>query len=170
MTRGGDIQFRVFLGLKFWWKGIFFWSMKDHHPVLIQVYPCKWGWPDLLYPILIPISISLNSRHPPSPNQHSCSPSPLESSMSSFIGNPHFLLPFPSNSNIFFKTYPSSLLNTCPYHLTPFLHSVLFFSISFAPHIVLTIALLVLLKNAILFSLKHHVSLPYNITDLTQLR
>ena len=44
--------------------------------------------------------------------------------------------------------------------------SGLFCSISFAPHI----ALLVLLKTAIAFSLKHHVSLPYNIADLTQLR
>ena len=37
-----------------------------------------------------------------------------------FFGRPHFLLPFTSNSNAFLKTCPSSLLNTCPYHLTPF--------------------------------------------------
>ena len=37
------------------------------------------------------------------------------------------------------------------------------------PHIAFTIALSVFLKIAISFSLKHHVSLPYNITDLTQL-
>ena len=64
--------------------------------------------------------------------------------------------------NAFLKTCPSSLLNTCLYHLTLFAFtiwttvyfnpnisirsSVLFFSISFVPHIALTIALSVLLK------------------------
>ena len=82
--------------------------------------------------------------------------------------------------------YPSSLLNTCLYHLTPFAFaiwttvsfnhnisirsSVFFFSISFVPHIAHTIALSVLLKIAISFSFKHHVSLPFNISDPTQLR
>ena len=37
-----------------------------------------------------------------------------------FFGCFHFLLPFTSNSNTFFKTCSSSLLNTCPYHLTLF--------------------------------------------------
>ena len=37
-----------------------------------------------------------------------------------FFGRPCFLFPFTSNSNTFLKTCPSSLLNTCPYHLTPF--------------------------------------------------
>ena len=37
-----------------------------------------------------------------------------------FFGRPRFLLPFTSNSNAFHRTCPSSLLNTCPYHLTPF--------------------------------------------------
>ena len=34
-----------------------------------------------------------------------------------FFGRPRFLLPFTSNSNAFLKTCPSSLLNTCPYHI-----------------------------------------------------
>ena len=103
-----------------------------------------------------------------------------------FFGCPRFLLPFTSNSNVFVRTCPSSLLNTCPHYLTPFAFaiwttvsfnpnisirsSVLFFSISFAPHITLTITLSVLLKIAISFSLRHRVSLPYNIATLTQLR
>ena len=33
----------------------------------------------------LPLSISLDSRHPPSPNQHPCSPSLLASSMSSLV-------------------------------------------------------------------------------------
>ena len=37
-----------------------------------------------------------------------------------FFGRPRFLLHFTSNSNTFLITCPSSLLNTCPYHLTPF--------------------------------------------------
>ena len=40
---------------------------------------------------------------------------------------------------------------------------------SFTSHIARIIALPVLLKIAISFSLKHHASLPYNIADLTQL-
>ena len=83
-----------------------------------------------------------------------------------FFGCPRFLLPFTSNSNSFLRTCPSSLLNTCPYHLTPFAFaiwttvsfnpnisirsSVLFFSMSFAPHIALTIALSVLLISKLL--------------------
>ena len=79
-----------------------------------------------------------------------------------FFGCPRFLLPFTSNSNVFLKTCPSSLLNTCPYHFTLFAFaiwttvsfnpnisiraSVLFFSISFAPHITLTIVLSVFSK------------------------
>ena len=67
-----------------------------------------------------------------------------------FLGRPHFLFPFTSNSNTFLKTCPSSLLNICPYHLTPFAFviwttvsfnpkisirsPVLFFYIRFSPH------------------------------------
>ena len=40
-----------------------------------------------------------------------------------FFGHPRFLLPFTSNSNVFLKTCPSSLLNTCPY-LTPFAFAI----------------------------------------------
>ena len=72
-----------------------------------------------------------------------------------FFGRPCFLLPFTSNSNAFLKTCPSSLLNTCLYHLAPFTFAiwtavsfnpnisirsfVLVFSISFAPHTVSSI-------------------------------
>ena len=41
-----------------------------------------------------------------------------------FFGCPRFLLPFTSSSNAFLKTCPSSLLNTCPYHLTPFAFAI----------------------------------------------
>ena len=37
-----------------------------------------------------------------------------------FFGQPRFVLPFNSDSNAFLKTCPSSLFNTCSYHLTPF--------------------------------------------------
>ena len=42
-------------------------------------------------------------------------------------------------------------------------------STNFTPHIDLTIALYALLKIAISTSLKHHVSIPYNMANLTQL-
>ena len=51
-----------------------------------------------------------------------------------FFGHPRFLLPFTSNSNTFLKTYPSSLLNTCPYHLTPFAFTI-WTTVSFYPNI-----------------------------------
>jgi len=46
--------------------------------------------------------------------------------------------------------------------------SLVLFSISFIPHIALTIALSDLFKNVDSFSLKHHVSLSYSITNLSQ--
>ena len=51
-----------------------------------------------------------------------------------FLGHPCFLLPFTSNSNTFLKTCPSSLLNTCPYHLTPFTFAI-WTAVSFNPNI-----------------------------------
>ena len=41
-----------------------------------------------------------------------------------FFCCPCFLLPFTSNSNAFLKTWPSFLLNTCPYHLTLFVFAI----------------------------------------------
>ena len=41
-----------------------------------------------------------------------------------FFGCPLFLLPFISNSSNFLKTWPSSLLNTWQYHLTPFVFAI----------------------------------------------
>ena len=37
-----------------------------------------------------------------------------------FFGHPHFLLPLTSRFRATLKTLSSSLLSTCPYHLTPF--------------------------------------------------
>ena len=37
-----------------------------------------------------------------------------------FFGRPHFLLPVTSRFRATLKTLSSSLLSTCPYHLTPF--------------------------------------------------
>ena len=100
------------------------------------------------------------------------------------FGRPRFRCPFTSII-IAFSILSSFLLITCPYHLTSFAFailsnvffkpyisissSVLFLSTNFTPHIDLTMALSVLLKIAISLSLKHLVSLPYNIADLTQL-
>ena len=59
------------------------------NPILIWVYPRKQGWPDLPHSkqqsLKLPLSISLDSWHPPSPNQHSCSPYPLASYTSSLV-------------------------------------------------------------------------------------
>ena len=103
-----------------------------------------------------------------------------------FYGRPRFRCPFTSSIIAFFKMLSSFLLTTCSYHLTPFAcailskvsfkpsifikSSVFFLSTSFTPHIDFTMALSVLLKIVISFSRKHHVSLPYDIADLTQLR
>ena len=75
--------------LVFCWWLLVFWN-KSINPILIRVYPCKQGWQDLAHSN----SNLSNShspscliilRHPPSPNQHSCSPSPLASSTSSLV-------------------------------------------------------------------------------------
>ena len=58
------------------------------NPVLIWFYPRKRGWPDLpccQQSLPLPLSILLDSLHPPSSNQHSYSPSPLAISMSSSV-------------------------------------------------------------------------------------
>ena len=52
--------------------------------ILIWVYPCKQGWLDLPH-LQLPLSISLDSWHSPSPNQHTCSPSPLVSFTCSLV-------------------------------------------------------------------------------------
>ena len=61
-----------------------------------------------------------------------------------------------SSSKVSFK--PSKLISTW-----------LLFSINLTPYIAFIVAFSVLLKIAISFSLRHHVSLPYNISYLTQL-
>ena len=95
------------------------------------------------------------------------------------------LLPLTLNFKAFAITFSSSILKTLPYHrillalaipardaFMPKMSinfSLFLRSNSFTPHIARIIALSVLLKIAISFSLKHHASLPYNITDLAQL-
>ena len=88
------------------------------------------------------------------------------------------LQPLTSNFEAFTITFSSSFLKTWPYHRILLavailskdsfmpnmsINSSLFLrSNSFTPHIARIIALSVLLKIAISFSLKHHASLPYN--------
>ena len=55
-----------------------------------------------------------------------------------FFCSPHFLLSFTSNSNAFLQTSPSSLLNTCPYHLTPSTFAI-WTTVSFNPNILTSI-------------------------------
>ena len=101
------------------------------------------------------------------------------------FGLPLPLLPLTSNFKAFTITFSSSFLKAWPYHrillalailsIDSFvpnmsINSSLFLrSNSFTPHITRIIALSVLLKIAMSFSFRHHASLPYNITDLTQL-
>ena len=142
------------------------YTVSSINPILISVYPCKRRWPDLPH-----FASNLSNSHSPSHSIQgtSCfSKTILLLSFSAcvfhvFFGRPHFLLPSLQTPMLFSKhANPSSLLNTCLYHLTPFAFaiwttvsvslnisirsSVLFFSISFAQHIALTIALLALLK------------------------
>ena len=65
-------------------SNILFKSINQSIQFLIRVYPHKRGGRIYLTLTAIPLSISLDSRHPPQ-NQHSCSPSPLESSTSSLV-------------------------------------------------------------------------------------
>ena len=51
-----------------------------------------------------------------------------------FFGRPRFLLALTSNSDAFPRTCPSSLLNTCPFHLTPFDFAI-WTAVSFNPNI-----------------------------------
>ena len=63
-----------------------------------------------------------------------------------FFGPPRFLLPYTLNCNTFLKTCPSSLLNTCPYHLTPFAFAI-WTTVSFNPNISIETALMILHDN-----------------------
>ena len=96
------------------------WFNSNSNFNLIRVYSRKQGWLDLPDP-----GSNLSNSHSPSRSNASSFFKPtLLLSFSTCIfhvfGCPRFLLPFTSNSNAFLKTCPSSLLNTCPYHLTPF--------------------------------------------------
>ena len=98
------------------------------------------------------------------------------------FGLPLFLLTVTSKFSGSFRMLTSFHRATCPYHLTAatlailsigavvpsicFNSLVFFRSTSFTPHIALIKALSVLIIS---LSLKHHVSLPYSIADLTQI-
>ena len=101
------------------------------------------------------------------------------------FGLPLPLLPLTSNFKAFTITFSFSFLKTWLYYRILLalailskdsfmpnmsINSSLFLrSNNFTPHIARIIALSVLPKIAISFSLQHHASLPYNIADLTQL-
>ena len=83
--------------------------------ILIRAYPHKRGWP--IYPTLTAIS-STPTLHLTRFMTSSFSKPTLLLSFSTcvyhvFFGCPRFFLHFTSNSNVFLKTCPSSLLNTC---------------------------------------------------------
>jgi len=104
-----------------------------------------------------------------------------------YLRSPCFSWSSSSSSSVYFEVQRPFqnliviFLKTCPYHHTPIAHaclstvscksnipissSVLIRSIRLTPHIALTILLSVLLKIAISFSLKHHISLPYNTLE-----
>ena len=73
-----------------------------------------------------------------------------------FLGRPRLILPFISNYNAFLRTCPSSLLNTCPYHLTPFAFAI-WNTVSFNPNISV--------RSSVIFSpsVLHHTLLSNNL-------
>ena len=94
-------------------------------PILIRVYPQKRGWLDLSHFGSNPFSSHSQSHLIHSIlflQTNSCCPSPF--CVFHVFGRPCFSVPFFSNSNTFFKTCPSFLLNTCPYHVTPFAFAI----------------------------------------------
>ena len=114
------------------------------NPILIQVYPRKQGWLDLPHSNSNlsnshSISISLDSWHPPSPDQHFCSPSPLVSSTSSLVVLTSSCPSF-QTSMLFSKHshHPSSphAARTISLH-SPFRSEPLFPSIPTSPNILL---------------------------------
>ena len=74
--------------------------------------------PFLLQLLALRPSTCLVSGHPPSSNQSSLSL--FTCFFQVFFGRPRFLLPLTSRFRATLKTLSSSLLSTCPYHLTPF--------------------------------------------------
>ena len=76
--------------------------------------------PFLLQLLALRLSTCLDSGHSPSSNQSSLSPPPPPCLFQVFFGRPRFLLPLSLRSRATLKTLSSSLLSTCPYHLTPF--------------------------------------------------
>ena len=116
--------------------------------------------------------------------QSDCYAPPLVPSTSYSIAHALFVPPL-QNLMLFPKHHHYPFSKTCPHHRSPLTMAspskvlfklsklvsfwLLLFSIILSPHIALIIAFSVLLKIAISFFLRHHVSLPYSIANLTQL-
>ena len=135
--------------------------------------------PFLLKLLALPFFTLLDSRHPPSSNQFFCLF--LHLLFQFFFGRPSFLLSLTSRFRATLKILSSSLLSTCPYHLTPFAvanrsivpstpacPSVL--QSSFCQHLSDSTIALTLALPVFSFSFKHQSSLPYSIANLTQQR
>ena len=124
LSTAGSFNLNFNLSCILWiMRKIFLRSQNYHHQSnLIQVYPRKQVWPDLPHS-----NSNLSNSHSPFRSIHGILLLQTNTLLSFstcvfhvFFGRPRFLLSFTSNSNAFLKTCPSSLLNTCPYHLTPF--------------------------------------------------
>ena len=98
-----------------------------HYPILIRFYPRKQGWPDLLHS-----NSNLSNSHCPSRSIHGILllqtdtlalllylPLPCLLWLSLLPLSLHFKL------QCFSQNMPSSLLNTCPYNLTPFAFAII---------------------------------------------
>ena len=84
------------------------------NPILIQIYPYKGRWPDLPHS-----NSSLSNSHSPSRLIHGIL---LQTSTRALALLLHLCLPRLLWSSLL--PLPSSLLNTCPYHLTPFAFAI----------------------------------------------
>ena len=103
------------------------YSLKNINPILIRVYPCKRGWPDLPH-----FNSNLSNSHSLSRSIQGILLFQTNTfSLLLYLRLPrliwssslplvlHFKTPM-----LFLKTCPSSLLNTCLYHLTPFAFAI----------------------------------------------
>ena len=144
----------------------------------IRCCPRRRSWPDFVWSLTLPrLAISFDHMYSFSPVDFFRFILDLFSPrlFRSFLP----LLPSTSNSKVFTITFQSSFLLTVLPHTTYFslskdssipnksISSSLYLrSNSFTPHIARIIALSVLLKIAISFSLQYQASLPYNIANL----
>ena len=146
------------------------------HPVSIRFLPRSRRWPDTPH-----FLCDRSHTFPPSRSIFNPTFFTLSSTclLHVIFGSAHFRCLFTYGIIAFLSVLSSPLLITCPYHLTPVAfavlsnvsfklkisisYSIFFLSTNFTPHIDLTMAVSVPRKLAISLSLKHHVSLPYNI-------